>query len=138
MVGNAVWAVHGVAVYGVAAAADSHLPASHVVSHTCTEQAGRQAVQTTGKPTEGRTGCMGIIVCYTRMCRLSDQSQHDGTNGALGNTDTHAQEAGVYVRLASQVCLVHFAADVAALRTSASIVRTISFQVMWVWSRSSN
>jgi len=43
VVENAVWGVHGAAVYGVVAAAESHLPASKVIGQTCAEQAGRQA-----------------------------------------------------------------------------------------------
>jgi len=62
VVENAVWEVHGAAVYGVVAAAESHLPASKVIGQTCAEQAGRQAGQTTEKPTEGQTGRMDMTV----------------------------------------------------------------------------
>ena len=86
MVGNAVWVVHGAAVYGVVAAAESHLPVSKAISHTYAEQAGRQSTDS------GQTGCMEVTVHYKSMSRLSGQRQHDGRDDVLGNTDTNAQE----------------------------------------------
>ena len=83
---------------------------------------------------------MDVVVHYSSMCMLSDQSQHNDRNDVLGNQPKRMRTAyaGVYICLTSQVCRLHFAADVAALGTSASIciVHTISFQAMWVWSRS--